>query len=297
MRLAAVAAAATALLALAAPRPAAACSKRHQPLFELADLARDVAIVKVTAVPAKMRAGSVSLRVTRALKGRRAALTARETNTSCHTGFRRGRTALVFLGADRWPVGSYEGYVERPAPIVVSTIAAWIAAPDAAARVDVLVGAIAGTDRTLRADAAQMLADEPALIAALTPAATATLVAVMSSRIDAATSATLLAALLRAHGDVWRQFVAGKPTSTPAHRGHAALLAHDLEAIDDPAALADRILAATGEHAPERIAAAERCERVRGVRLARFTSYANGSSDHGWKLIAEACRTGTPLPF
>ena len=289
------------LLVAAAPRPAAACSKRHQPLFELATLARDVAVVKVTAAPGHGRAGAVSMRVTRALKGRRATLTAHETNTSCATGFRRGKTALVFLDARRWPVGSFEGYIEKPSPAVIIAMTTWLAATTPRARAEVLVGAIAGNDRTLRADAAQHLLDEPELLAALTPDALAVLVAAVSANVDKTATTTILTVLLRVHGDAWKQLVASAPTTAPTtappDRAVAALLAHDLEAITDPAVLADRIDAGKGDYDPARIAATDRCERVRGVRLSHFSSYASGRSDHGWKQLAEACRTGTPLAY
>ena len=120
-----VAAAGVCLAVAAAARPAAACSKRHQPVFELFELARDVAVVKVVAVPSERAAGLVNLSVKQRLKGATRALVARETNTSCHVGFRRGRNALVFLGADRWPVGAYEGYIERPSAALLTTLAAW----------------------------------------------------------------------------------------------------------------------------------------------------------------------------
>src|SRR5262249_42864907 len=70
---------------------ALACRKRHQSPFELFDLSRTVAVVKVLEVPppgpgGRPGAGDVALHVERQLKGKpRAALglIARENNTSC----------------------------------------------------------------------------------------------------------------------------------------------------------------------------------------------------------------------
>lgn len=275
------------VVGLADLRPAAACSKRHQTVFELYDLAADVAVVRVGRIPRARYAGPVTLRVTRRLKGGRGAtLVARENNTSCATGFRAGRTALVFVGADRDPVGAYEGYQEAPSDRTLAALTAWAAATTAAARAAVLVDAIAGADRALAFDGAFYLADHPDLIAALTPAQTAALVgAGRDSRVDE----VRWLVLARQHGAAWRDRVAagGLP------RGPlTALAAHDYEAITDVGALADLIATTRGEAAPARIAAFERCERVHGRALTQISSYGGGHAEAWWLKLAEACRTG-----
>jgi hypothetical protein len=289
-RMVAIAAVAAALAADA--RPAAACSKHHQSVFELFELARDVAVVRVGRVPRAHRAGPVGLRVTRRLKGGRArALTARETNTSCAAGFRAGRTALVFLAADRWPAGAYEGYQEQPPAAVVDALAAWAAAATPAARAAVLVGAATGADRGLARDAAFYLADRPELIALLDDAQTAALGA---ARGDRRTDEWIALVLARQHGAAWKAMVAagGLP------RGPlAALAAHDHEAITDVGVLADLIAGTPGEAAPARIAAFERCERVHGKAITGITRYGRGHAEHYWPRLADACRTGTPPPW
>lgn len=288
-----VAAAGVCLAVAAAARPAAACSKRHQPVFELFELARDVAVVKVVAVPSERAAGLVNLSVKQRLKGATRALVARETNTSCHVGFRRGRNALVFLGADRWPVGAYEGYIERPSAALLTTLAAWRDAATDADRVGVLVAAIDGAAPELRRDAALYLLDQPPLIAALTADHTATLrrASQRGDRFDD----TVLGILARQHGQAWRDVLATRPASTLS-KPLRALADHDLEAETAAGALADLIAQTPGEYAPLRIAAAERCERLHGKRLVEFSMYSIGRSEHGWQLLATACRTGTPTP-
>lgn len=288
-----VAAAGVCLAVAAAARPAAACSKRHQPVFELFELARDVAVVKVVAVPSERAAGLVNLSVKQRLKGATRALVARETNTSCHVGFRRGRNALVFLGADRWPVGAYEGYIERPSAALLTTLAAWRDAATDADRVGVLVAAIDGAAPELRRDAALYLLDQPPLIAALTADHTATLrrASQRGDRFDD----TVLGILARQHGQAWRDVLATRPAPTLS-KPLRALADHDLEAETAAGALADLIAQPPGEYAPLRIAAAERCERLHGKRLVEFSMYSIGRSEHGWQLLATACRTGTPTP-
>lgn len=288
-----VAAAGVCLAVAAAARPAAACSKRHQPVFELFELARDVAVVKVVAVPSERAAGLVNLSVKQRLKGATRALVARETNTSCHVGFRRGRNALVFLGADRWPVGAYEGYIERPSAALLTTLAAWRDAATDADRVGVLVAAIDGAAPELRRDAALYLLDQPPLIAALTADHTATLrrASQRGDRFDD----TVLGILARQHGQAWRDVLATRPAPTLS-KPLRALADHDLEAETAAGALADLIAQTPGEYAPLRIAAAERCERLHGKRLVEFSMYSIGRSEHGWQLLATACRTGTPTP-
>lgn len=286
-----VAAAGVCLALAAVARPAAACSKRHQSVFELFELARDVAVVKVGTVPGQRYAGPVALAVKQRLKGGTRRLVARETNTSCQTGFRSGRTALVFVQADRWPAGSYEGYVERPSPALLATLTAWRDAPTDGDRAGVLVAAIDGPDAALRFDAALYLVDHPALIAALTADHTATLrrAAQRGDRHDA----TVLAVLARQHGPAWRDVLAARPAPTLS-KALQALADHDLEAETAAGALADLIAQTPGEYAPLRIAAAERCERLHGKLLVEFSMYSTGRSDHGWQQLAVACRTGAP---
>lgn len=245
-------------------RPAAACSKRHQTLFELFDEAATVAVARVTAAPGRRGAGRVTLAVSTSLKGRKGTVMARETNTSCHVGFRRGRTALVFVRADGWPAGHYEGYVEKPPAAMVATMQAWSRAVTAAERTAVLVAAITGTDPVVAYDAAMYLADEPVLLAAL----------------DATTKAALATATVR--GDV-------------LDRVQRRLDGGPYEKITSAAALADLIDQTRGEKSQERIDALERCERVHGLRLERYAFYRNGVAAHYWTKLAAACRTGTPV--
>jgi hypothetical protein len=289
---------AMACLATAArPAPAASCSKRHQTVFELADLARDVAVVRVTSAPGPGGAGPVALRVQQRIKGpARRSIAARETNTSCATGFRRGRTALVFVGADRWPVGHHEGYIERPRPAHVAAMIAWVRAATDGEKAAVLVPLIAGADEALRDDAAWFLLDHPALIAALDAAATEELGRVAATlgagtRREIIAAGLVVAILARQHGAAWRDLLAkgGLPARAP---GVAALAAHNFEDVPDPAALAEIIDKATGESAPERIAAFERCERIHGHLLEEYSTYSHGRAERWWPKLAEACRTG-----
>lgn len=298
----------------AGARPAAACSKRHQSLFELFDLAADVAVVKVGKVPRAHYAGPVALRVERRFKGRgKATISARENNTSCATGFRGGRRALVFLERDRSTTGAYEGYVEAPTDRTLAAMAAWAAAATPAERVAVLIATataaprpagpgadeaaqtLEASDRELALDAAYFLADHPDLIALVDAAQSAALVA---ARGDRRTDEWIALVLARQHGAAWRDMKAAGALPPTPRRGAqgpiAALAAHDYEAITDAGALADLIASTPGEHAPERIAAFERCERVHGRALTEISSYGRGHAEQWWLKLAEACRTGTP---
>jgi hypothetical protein len=273
-------------------RPAAACSKRHQTVFELFDEARTVAVARVVATPGLHRAGRVTLTVRDSLKGGRGRVTARETNTSCRTGFRGGRTALVFIGADGRPVGHYEGYIEKPSAALVATMRAWAGAATPAERTAVLVAAIGGADAIVAYDAAMYLADEPALLAALDATALASLDAVAAT--GAVRDHRVEMVLARVHGTAWRAM--SKAKRTPGGLPFTALAAHDYESITSPAKLADIIAAGTGEYGPDRIAAMERCERIHGHRLERFAFYGRGVATQYWLKLADACRTGTPVP-
>ncbi|MCE9579548.1 MAG: hypothetical protein K8W52_40885 [Deltaproteobacteria bacterium] len=269
-------------------RPAHACSKRHQTIFELFDQSPDVAVVKVGAIPRAHYAGPVRLRVTRRLKGpARATLTAIESNSSCAIGLRAGRAALIFLPTNRRP--DDESYFEAPSPALLATLAAWAKAAAPADRAALLVTTATGSDQDLARDAAMFLADDPALVSTLTEADAAALAAPTADPYGDELRALVVA---RTHGKAWRALIAaGLP---PRSRVLAALAAHDDEAITDVAVLADIIATTPGEEAPARIAALERCERLHGARLEELTTYGNGRAAQWWLKLAVACRTGTP---
>jgi hypothetical protein len=274
-------------LTVVAARPAQACSKRHQSLFELYDLATDVAVAKVGRIPRARYAGPVRLRVVTPIKGaRRATLIARENNTSCTTGFRAGKTALVFVSADREPTGGEEGYREDASAAMLAAMTAWGAATTADARLAVLVDTATGGDAELATEAAYYLVDRPELIARLRPEQAAALVAARGAKQVGPWITMILA---RQHGPAWRAVVAAGPV--PAGPLFA-LATVDYEAITDLGVLADLIGSHPGDAPPERIAALERCERVHGHALTGITRYGHGHSESWWLRLAEACRTG-----
>lgn len=272
-------------------RPAHACSKPHQTVFELFDQSPDVAVVKVGAVPRAPYAGPVRLRVTKRLKGpARGTLTVFENKSSCTIGLRAGRTALIFLPANRRP--DDESYFEAPSPVLLSTMAAWGAATAPADRAALLVATATGSDQHLARDAAMFLANDPALVLTLSEADAAALATPTADRDGDELRALVVA---RTHGKAWRALIAaGLP---PRSRVLAALAAHDNEAITDVAVLANIIATTRGEEAPARIAALERCERLHRAQLEPLTTYGNGRATEWWLKLAEGCRTGKPPTF
>ncbi|MDC0670732.1 hypothetical protein [Nannocystis radixulma] len=283
---------AAAALLLLAPRPASACSKRHETPFELYDEAARVAEVQVTATPGRHKAGMAELRVLRTLKGSpRATLQGQETNTSCHVGYRTGRRALVFLGPRGETLGQYEGYLERRAgdPLVLA-LRAFAAARDDDARVRVLVDTIASAPQDVKDEAAYYLAARPDLLARVdVPARERLLAAGAADPRDQ----PLLVVLARLELDY--------PAPPPApYRNFYADIADMLrprDELDDlnTAALADRIGQSRGGHDPQRIRAMDRCERLNGRALYRVFYYGYSVAEQLWPKLAEACRTGTPL--
>jgi hypothetical protein len=259
----------------AAARPSEACKKRHQSLFELYDLATSVAVVKVGALPAK-GAGKVELAVKNMLKGdAKKTLVAIETNTSCRTGYAAGGTAIVFLGADGRSVGLYEGYV-RDVVLWQPVIESYATAGDDAARFALLATTIAGDHREPSLEAAYYLLDRPDLLA----------------HVDKDTRAKLRELASHPAGK------GGARNGIADDSMFALLLARldmtKFDAISDPAKLADTIAAGHGPTDPERIAALERCERVRGKQLFPFTDYHRGVAETFWTKLADSCRTGAP---
>ncbi|MDC0717362.1 hypothetical protein [Nannocystis bainbridge] len=280
------------LLHILAPRPAAACSKRHQTPFELFDQAARVAEVRVEQTPGPRQAGMARLRVLRTLKGSpRATLEAEETNTSCRIGYRAGRRALVFLGPRGQSFGLYEGYLEARADSPqLRALRAYAAANDPAARVRVLVDAIAEGPQDLRDEAALYLADRPELLAHLDLPARARLLAAADAR-----DQPLYLVLARLELEV--------PQPPPSHGrnyfAELAALVRPRDELDDlgAAALADQIDLGNDGYDPRRIRAMDRCERLHGRTLHPLTWYGHGVASHFWPKLAAACRTGEPVTF
>ncbi len=275
------------VLVLAATHTARACHKRHQTPFELYDEAAIVAVVQVT----RATASEASLRVTSSLKGTHAkTLTAHETSTSCHIGFRRGRRGLVFLGADGWPAGMYEGW-QRDLATWQPLIERFAGAKDDRARLGVVLDALTSQDKNVAQDGAAYLVDHPELLAQVDADARAR---ITHAGPDAWIDSMLPAVLLRL-GDA-----RGAADLMAAHRfTHAAAFdrlakAMRFDAISDEHALADAIRDGTDD--ADRLAAFERCERVHARALLPFTTYIGGVAHTRWQALADACRSGTPVP-
>lgn len=277
-----------ALVALAvAPRPLAAdtCSTRHQTLYELYDVATAVATATVRVGQPPSRSGPVELDVHEQLKGAPAPALHAAENGSCTAGLRTGKEVLVFVGADGLAVGFWSGVVDLPAPAIVDAMRAWRAAATPAAQVEALVAAIESPDRILAADAAYYLADEPALLVAIDDA--------HAARIAAHTGGDQWGPeiiLTRVHGPQLAALVAARALP----RDLRAIARHEFEAVTDPAVLALAMVRARGDLA-RRVAAFERCERLHGRRLERFSSYDGAAFGAAtWRVLAAACRSGTP---
>ncbi len=261
---------------------AQACKKPHQTVFELFDEAETVAVVRVARVPAP--GGNATLAVTESIKGRSGRLTTPVGNNSCSVRFHRGRTALVFLAADGRLVGIYDGYIERPDAALLSAVRAWSAVGNTSDRIAVLFAAIVGPARSrVVFDAASQLAEEP-LRAELDGAAIAALATIADTQIEAALA-------LRAP---FTESVQLGPLEVPAWRTLGKLASDDFAGVTDPGTLADLMIEAEGERYPERVAAMERCDEIRGVRAGAFVRVTDGSADHYWRARAEACRAGAP---
>jgi hypothetical protein len=270
-----------------AGHPAHACHKRHQTPFELFDDAATVAVVKVTSTTTS----EARLRVISSVKGTNAhELTARETNTSCHVGFRRGRRGLVFLGADGWPTGMYEGW-QTDLASWQSLIERYAQASDDRARTGVVLDALTSSDKNVAQDGASYLVDHPELLAQVDADA---LARITKAGPDAWIDSMLPAVLIRL-GDA-----RGAADLMAAHRfTHANAFARlsvamRFEAVSDENALADAIRDGTDD--ADRLAAFERCERVRTRSLLPFTTYIGGVNHTRWQALADACRSGTPVP-
>ncbi len=288
--------AAAALIAAGAPDAAAVpCSTRHLTLFEIYDTAALVAVASVSNAPRPMTSGAVDLDIVEQLKGAPVEHARAKENGSCTAGFynvrtgKLARTALVFVGTDGHAVGYWSGVVEQPTPEVLDAIRAWRdAGSDPGKRTAALVAAIESPDQELSADAAYYLADEPALLRALD---TAQLDRIWAKAGGAQWGPEII--LARRRGP---QLIALR-SARALPRDLAALTGFDFEAITSAETLARTIERDRGTRWSKRAAALERCERLHGRRLERFSIYNGGRVDRRrWLTLARACRTGTPAP-
>jgi hypothetical protein len=294
-------------------KPARACSKVHQTIFELFEIAETVAVIQVRAAPVRRSSASVKLDVTRVIKGKPATrLVVRNTNTSCNIGFRRGARGIVLVTADGWTAGLYEGYI-RDVKTWSPIIDRWAAATDDAERAAILVDYITDASVTgpLATDAISYLVDRPGLLAKVDQKLRERLVATTWSRISRQITdqqvwlLPLLLTRLRvpeaadhvraykaSHQNGWNQ--------RDAASAEALLARTSFENETDPKKLADVIETATDP--TTRAAALDRCERVRATKLVTtrsFEDYFDGIHrgqppyDRELNDIAEACRTGT----
>jgi hypothetical protein len=292
-----------ALVIASGPAAARACSKRHQTPFELFELADTVATVTVNDVKTLPDAPRgqhlpdtlVDLRVQRVFKGSAPGgkLVARDTMySSCRTMFRTGQTGLLFLGKDGFTVGVSEGFIRDSDPLArfppfEKVIAAWASSPQPEARLALLVAVIAGgKDDGPASDAAQYLADEPALLVMIDRKQRAQLAAAVKSVSEYNALPLVLVRL--------RDPAAAKAASSHSVMIEKLLAIRQLESVTSTSKLAAVIEAGRDEHDARRIVALERCERLHRRKLESFTEYVGGRSNGGWAQLAEACRTGRP---
>jgi hypothetical protein len=261
----------------------AVCSTRHLTIFEVHDTAVLVAMASVTKAPKPgTGGGEVDLVIHEQLKGAAVKAAKARENASCTAGFynvmvgKVSKTALVFVGENGEAVGFWSGVVEAPTADTLDALRAWSKAADDAARVEVLVTAIESHDQALSADAAYYLADEPALVLALTPQ--------QIDRVDAMTG-----------GDQWGPEIIlarrrGAHFKALRRKGGLAadlraIAAFDFERVTKPEELARIIERDRDLRSYKKVAALERCER-RGRRLERFSIYNSRYPDRArWRAL------------
>ncbi len=282
-------------LCAAAHRDAGAvCSTRHLTLFEIHDTAALVAVVSVTRAPRPMTGrGEVDLVVHEQLKGTPVKTARARENAACTAGFynilvgKVAKTALVFVGANGEAVGYWSGVKDRPSPALMAAMRDWSKATEDEARAEILVTAIESSDAALAADAAYYLADEPALLLRLTAAQVERVAAKVGGG-EQWGPEIILTRLRGAH-----------LTALRASGGLAvdltAIAAHDFERVSRPETLARFIERDRAPRSYKKVAALERCERVHGRRLERFSIYNSRYPDRArWRALARACRSGIP---
>lgn len=289
---------------LTRPRTAAACSpSEYLTPVDLADRAAVVAVVDVTALT---EGDEVTVTATRveALKGAPAAtVTLRGPGGSCEAGFAVGRRGIVFADGAGQVIGLYSGLLTEPLGPWTAALRAYLDGPTAADRADALADLAAARDWSTSFAAAHALADRVELLGAITAPARARLVQRAARR---TADHPIRALVLRLHEPP----PTGRARRRTAPVPLAGVAAGLFETSSDPAVLADAIAtprAGAGmarrcdlgrcftAAEQTRIAAFERCERVHGRTLDRFSLYLHDGDPDAWRTRADACRTGTPI--
>jgi hypothetical protein len=284
------------LLTVGGAREASAtCSTRHLTVFEIYDTAQLVAVAGVTKAPKPMTGGGeVEIAIVEQLKGVPAQTARAREDAGCTAGFynvlvgKMSKTALVFIAADGHAVGYWSGVIDTVTPDLLASMRAYAKATDDAARLEVLVAAMESADLSLAAEAGYYLADEPALLARLDAAQTDRIAAMLGR--DQWGPEIVLTRLHGAH-------LAQMKRAGALPKDLAAIVAFDFERVTKAEELARIIERDRAARSFKRVAAFERCERVHGRRLERFSIYNSRYPDRArWRVLARACRTGAPAP-
>jgi hypothetical protein len=243
-----------------APRTARACDIDFFTPYDLHDRATTVVLIKVD----KLAGSTGTANVIDTFKGVAGSTLTLEVDreSSCSTGMKVGQTGVVFLDEDGNMQGAYEGF-ERDAKVIDALRA--YGASSADTRAKALHALAVSSDWSRSYEAAYALANRADLIVALDDKAKARVKARLAKVARKQHPLTFVAARLRG----------------------------TLDAETDAAKLAATI--ASSKKISARITAMERCERVRGRSLAKYTDYASSSFEPDWKALAEACRTGKPI--
>jgi hypothetical protein len=280
------------VLTLATEAIAAPCSTRHLTRFEVFDSAALVAVATVSKAPKPMHSGDVELDIIEQLKGPPVAQALARENGSCTAGFynvhvgKVSHSALVFVGADGHAVGYWSGVIPKPTSQMLDAMRAWrdaVASGSDRARAEALVAAIESSDTSVSDDAAYYLADEPALLLALDDKQLARIAARTGGH-----NAGPEIILTRRRSPLLSAVGAPLPADLTAI---LRLDYEDVHSAEDLARIIERDRSTSGDR---RVAALERCERVHGKRLGRFSVYNHGRVTRAmWKAFAQACRNGT----
>jgi hypothetical protein len=239
-------------------------------------------------------AGFVQVDVDDVLKGTAGAtMTVRDPGGTCSPGFAKGTRGVIFADSAGDVIGLYDGFLRGGLAIWTDALRRYLDGATAAERAAPLVELAVSKDWTRSFEAAMALSDRVELIAALDQDARDRIVKRLRK---VATDHPLIRLAARLQ-DPRVLKLAKKRGMDDGDDGRAlrAILAGAFEAETDPGALADVMTARKSKRAT-RAAALERCERIHGITLARFSDYLWNDDHTVWVTLADACRSGTPAP-
>ena len=282
-----IAVTAVAVTVVLSTRSALACDKEFETAYDLHDRATTVVLVKVDT----LKGNTATLTVVETFKGNPGSTLTLEVDvrSTCSPGLKAGKQGVIFLDDDDDMLGAFDGF--QRAPAIITALRGYRSSV-AADRAKALLAVATGGDWSPSYGAAHALANRPDLVQALDAKAKQRVIERAGKLIKRQHPLLFVAA--RLHDAGVPKLYAKRPRNEDDAKLLVGVVANKFQSETDAAKLADTIKRDTASTI-DRVAAMERCEKVHGSALARFTQYSSPGAQPDWMALAAACRSGKPI--